>query len=67
MKPQPKGPCYKIQLWRSQRVKGYEEELIISPFYPAMVDGHQVNLNKTGWETFINSLSGLGGRLICQK
>jgi hypothetical protein len=44
MKPQPKGPCYKIQLWRSQRVKGGEEELVIAKFYPAMVDGFAVPL-----------------------
>jgi len=63
----PKQPCYKIQLWRALRIKGFEEELVVAAFYPAMIDGHQVNLNGTGWEYFINKFHSLGGYRICRK
>jgi hypothetical protein len=39
-----KQNIYKIQLYKYQRVKGYTEELIITDFQPAKIDGFGVRL-----------------------
>lgn len=39
-----KQNIYKIQLYKYQRVKGYTEELVITDFQPAKVDGFGVRL-----------------------
>ena len=40
-----RGSCYKIQLMRSQRVRGYQEEMVVAEFKPAKVNGFGVPLN----------------------
>lgn len=40
-----KGPKYRIKLYRYQKLMGFEEEEVVSAFYPAMVDGFAVLLN----------------------
>jgi hypothetical protein len=39
-------PNYKIQLWRYQRSRGFDEERICSKFFPSKINGfaHLVNM-----------------------
>ena len=41
-----RGPCYKLQLWRSRRIGGYFEELVVANFYPAEVSGFGTAINQ---------------------
>jgi hypothetical protein len=37
--------CYRIQLWRYQYSRGWEEERIITHFFPSLINGFAILVN----------------------
>jgi hypothetical protein len=35
----PANKCYRIQLWRYQHSRGWEEERIVCCFFPSLING----------------------------
>ena len=38
--------CYRFQLYRYRQNKGWEEETIITNFFPSLINGFTIILNK---------------------